>query len=112
MDKKKLERLERRVLRCDAQQAVEKKLELHPTFPDDEEDEEDEEDEDEEVDEDGEEIVQFLTLRLRGCEHHRENHLPITNESYATLAYWRSYQKLTEEERLDVREAVREATTN
>jgi hypothetical protein len=50
MDKKKLERLERRVLRCDAQQAVEKKLELHPTFPDDEEDEEDE---DEEVDEDG-----------------------------------------------------------
>jgi hypothetical protein len=110
MDKKKLERLERKVTRREAKQAVEKKLDLHPTYPDDEED--DEEDEDEEVDEDGEEIVQFLTLRLRGCEHHRENHLPITNESYATLAYWRSYQKLTEEERLDVREAVREAATN
>ena len=72
MDNKKLERLERKVLRRDAQQAVEKKLDLHPTYPDDEEDEEDE---DEEVDEDGEEIIQFLTLRLRGCEHDRENHL-------------------------------------
>jgi hypothetical protein len=57
MDKKKLERLERKVLRRDAQQAVEKKLDLHPTYPDDEEDEEDE---DEEVDEGGEEIIQFL----------------------------------------------------
>jgi hypothetical protein len=81
MDNKKLERLERKVLRRDAQQAVEKKLDLHPTYPDDEEDEDDEkdeadeEDEDEEVDEDGEEIIQFLTLRLRGCEHDRENHL-------------------------------------
>ena len=72
MDNKKLERLERKVLRRDARQAVEKKLDLHPTYPDDEEDEEDE---DEEVDEDGEEIIQFLTLRLRGCEHDRENHL-------------------------------------
>jgi hypothetical protein len=42
----------------------------------------------------------------------RETNVPITNESYAALAYWRSYQKLNEEERLDVREAVREATTN
>ena len=84
MDENKLDRLERNVLRRDAQQAVEKKLDLHPTYPDDEEDEddekdeadeEDEEDEDEEVDEDGEEIIQFLTLRLRGCEHDRENHL-------------------------------------
>jgi hypothetical protein len=82
MDNKKRERLERKVLRRDAQQAVEKKLDLHPTYPDDEEDdeedeadEEDEEDEDEEVDEDGEEIIQFLTLRLRGCDHDRENHL-------------------------------------
>jgi hypothetical protein len=41
----------------------------------------------------------------------REKNVPITNESYATLAYWRSYQKLSKEERLDVREAVREATT-
>jgi hypothetical protein len=39
-----------------------------------------------------------------------EKNVPITNESYATLAYWRSYQKLNEEERLGVREAVREAT--
>jgi hypothetical protein len=75
MDKKKLDRLERKVLRRDTQQAVEKKLDLHPTYPDDEEDKADEEDEDEEVDEDGEEIIQFLTLRLRGCEHDRENHL-------------------------------------
>ena len=60
MDNKKLERLERKVLRRDARQAVEKKLDLHPTYPDDEEDEEDEEDEDEEVDEGGEEIIQFL----------------------------------------------------
>ena len=36
-----------------------------------------------------------------------EKNVPITNESYATLAYWRSYQKLNEEERLGVREAVR-----
>jgi hypothetical protein len=41
----------------------------------------------------------------------REKNVPITNESYATLAYWRSYQKLSKEERLDVREAVRETTT-
>ena len=41
----------------------------------------------------------------------REKNMPITNESYATLAYWRSYQKLSKEERLDVREAVRETTT-
>ena len=42
----------------------------------------------------------------------REKNVPITNDSYAVLAYWRSYQELNEEERLDVREAVREATTN
>jgi hypothetical protein len=42
----------------------------------------------------------------------REKNMPITNEGYATLAYWRSYQKVSEEERLDVCEAVREATTN
>ena len=39
MDKKKLDRLERKVLRRAAQQAVERKLDLHPTYPDDEEDE-------------------------------------------------------------------------
>jgi hypothetical protein len=54
MDKKNLERLEHKVLRREAQQAVEKKLELHPTQPDDEEDdEEEEEEEEEEEDEDG-----------------------------------------------------------
>ena len=42
----------------------------------------------------------------------REKNVPITNESYATLAYWRPYQKLNEEERPGVREAVWEATTN
>ena len=39
----------------------------------------------------------------------REKNVPITNESYATLAYWRSYQKLSKEERLDVREAMRDS---
>jgi hypothetical protein len=54
MDKKKLDRLERKVLRRDAQQAVEKKLDLQPTYPDDEEDED--EDEEEEEGEEEEEI--------------------------------------------------------
>jgi hypothetical protein len=36
----------------------------------------------------------------------RQLKLRVTNESYASFAYWKSYRSLSAEERQDVREAV------
>ena len=39
----------------------------------------------------------------------REWKQPVTRESYAELAYWKSYRSLSAEEKFEVREAVYEA---
>ena len=39
----------------------------------------------------------------------REMKQPVTRETYAEMAYWKPYRKLTAEEKFEVREAVYEA---